>query len=75
MAREVVSTVAAERRGQRRIEVERRQRLGELGEIVVIEAAVAADALSLQHVAAAVGEHGLGESPGLERHHREAFEI
>ena len=41
----------------------------------VEQAGVAAEALALQHVALAVGQHRPSERPRLERHHRQALEV
>ena len=75
VAREVVAAVLAQARMQRPVRFERIQRLGELLVALVVEPGVAADALTLEHVASAVGEDRPSERPGLERDHREALEV
>jgi hypothetical protein len=74
VAKELTS-IPAERSGEPAILLERLERAEELGDIVVVEAAVAADALALQHVAPAIGEHRPADRPCLERHHRQALVI
>src|SRR5690606_40627234 len=75
VAGEVLAAVPPQSGGQRRREVNRAQRLDELGEALVVQTAVAADALALEHVAPAVGQHRLAERPGFEGHHRQALEV
>jgi hypothetical protein len=75
VALEVSAAVLAERRGERGVAIDRAQRLEELLEPTVEEAGIAPQALPVQHVARRVGQDGFPERPGLERDHREAFEI
>ena len=75
VAHEVVAAVLPQARVQRPVRFERIQRLGELLVALVVEPGVAADALTLEHVAAAVGEHRPAERPGFERDHRQALEV
>ena len=75
MVAEELPAVSAERAAQPSVLLERAQRLDELAVALVVESGVAAEALALQHVALAVGEHRPAERPGFERHHRQAFEV
>ena len=75
VAGEELAAVPPEPRVQRTVRLERVERFGELLVALVVQAGAAADALPLQHVAAAVGEHRPAERPGLERHHRQALEV
>ena len=72
---EILAAVAAERAAQPPVPLDRLERADELAERFVEQPGVAAEALSLEHVAAAVGQHRPAERPRLERDHRQALVI
>ena len=75
VAREVLAAVPPEPGVERSVRFEGVQRFRELLVALVIQPGVTPDALSLEHVASAVGEDRTAERPGFERDHREAFEV
>jgi hypothetical protein len=75
MVAEELPAVAPERRAQPLIVLNRPQGFQELGIRLVVEPRVAANRLSFEHIAFAIGQHRTAERPGLERHHRQALEI
>ena len=75
MLAEELPAVAAQAGGQPAVLLDRKKRLHELRAPVVVQAGVAPDRLTLEHIATGVGQHGLAERPCLQRHHRQALEV
>ena len=72
---EELAAVSAERRAQPPVALDRAQCFQELRIGLIVQTGGAADALTLQDIALAVGEHRPSERPRFQRDHRQAFEI